>query len=107
MSLVDRHGRFGDPITLTRDGQIAYRDELIEASGGRRRERAIVWTSSHGGLFASVSDPGRPGFGPIRQLAADATVSDDQVAYQTGPRDQVIVTWLSRDGTAHAAIYAA
>jgi hypothetical protein len=61
VSLVVRHGRFGNPITLTRDGQIAYRDELIEASGGRRRERAIVWTSSHGGLFASVSDPGRPG----------------------------------------------
>lgn len=107
VSLVDRDGRFGNPSILTRDGQIAYRDELIEASGGRRRERAIVWTSSHGGLFASVSDPGRPGFGPIRQLAADATVSDDQVAYQTGPRDQVIATWLSPDGTAHAAIYAA
>ena len=107
VSLVDRQGRFGNPNVITRDGQIAYGDELIEASGGRRRERAIVWTSSHGGLFASVSDPGRPGFGPIRQLAADRTVADDQVTYQTGPRDQVIVAWLSPDGTAHAMIYAA
>jgi hypothetical protein len=107
VSLVDRHGRFGNPRTLTRDGEIAVRDQLTEASGGRRRERAIVWTSSRGGLFASVSDPGRPGFGAIRRLAPDGSVSHNQVAYQTGPRDQVIVTWLSPDGTAHAAVYAA
>jgi hypothetical protein len=106
VSLVDRHGRFGNPSTLTRDGQIAYPDQLVEASGGRRRERAIVWISSRGGLFASVSDPGRPSFGPIRRLGADGSVSQDQVTYQTGPRDQVIVTWLSADGTAHAATYA-
>jgi hypothetical protein len=106
VSLVDRQGRFGDPSTLTNDGQIAYRDQLVEASGGRRRDRAIIWTSSRGGLFASVSDPGQPGFGPSRRLAPDGAVAHDQAAYQTGPRDQVIVTWLSPDGTAHEAIYA-
>jgi hypothetical protein len=78
--LVDRQGRFGDPSTLINDGEIAYRDQLIEASGGRRRDRAIIWTSSHGGLFASVSDPGQPGFGPSRRLAPDGTVSHDQAS---------------------------
>lgn len=107
VSLVDRRGRFGGPRTLTRDGQIVYGNQLTDdPSGGRRRERAIVWTSSHGGLFASVSDPGRPGFGPVRRLAPDGSVSYTQVNDQTGPRDQVLVTWLSPDRTAHAVVYA-
>jgi hypothetical protein len=105
VSLVDRRGRFGNPRTLTRDGQFVGRDELVEASGGRRRERAILWTSSRRGLFASVSDPGRPGFGPIRRLSPDGSVSHNQVSYQTGPRDQAIATWLSPNGTANVTVY--
>jgi hypothetical protein len=107
VSLADRQRRFGNPRTLTRDGQIAARDQWVEASGGRRRERAIVWTSSRGGLFASVSDPGRAGFGPIRRLSPDSWVSHYQVSYQTGPRDQVLVSWLSPDGSANVTVYGA
>jgi hypothetical protein len=67
VSYADRQGRFGNPQTITADGQIVSRDTEAEASSGRRGVRAVVWTTSRGGVFAAVADPGRHRFGPPRR----------------------------------------
>ena len=101
-----RRGRFGDPVPLTADGQLVFRDTLTEASSGRRRVRIVVWSSSRGGVFAAVAAPGRPRLGAVRRLAPDGSGGNyGPPAYETGPRDQAIVAWLTGRATASATVY--
>jgi hypothetical protein len=102
---VDREGRFGNAQAITADGRVALRDIESEASSGRRRERVVVWTSSHGGVFAAVADLGQRRFGPPHRLAGDGAVHHTSVVYESGPRERVIVAWLNHDETVNTTIY--
>jgi hypothetical protein len=105
LAYAGRHG-FGAPRPLATNAQFVFPDQLAAATGGRRRLRLVLWTTSSGQLFAAVGNTMTGRFASPTELASSGVANSSNVNYELGPDGQAIVTWVTSAGAAYAVAYA-